>query len=180
MSASVRKIQMTAPYKEETVTVPAVITALLIVMIAVPLVLWIIKINDAGTRAASRVKYEALIAEVENDSRMVNAFLSDNAAELEAIRIARQAPVVTLIVPEVVIVDERENQTVQPLNVELDGIYWSVRNPLAGMNGEMYSVGDVIQGYEIVQIDKLSVRFIAPDGSPVVKEMYEDLLNSQK
>lgn len=180
MGSMVRDIQVTAPYKEETVKLPAVLTVLLLVLIAVPLVLWIIRINDAGTRAANGARYNALIAEVDQGIRTVNAFLSDNAEELEALRAAREAPVVTLVVPEVATLEEQQSRHVQPLDVELEGIYWSARNPLAGINGETYRVGDVIQGYEIVQIDKLSVRFQGPDGTLVVKEMYEGLFNNRK
>ncbi|QBG46123.1 hypothetical protein EGM51_01355 [Verrucomicrobia bacterium S94] len=179
MGIRVQDIPENAPYKEETIKVPVVLAVLLVVLIAVPLVLWIIRINEAGTRAASGARYDALIAEVNQGIRTVNAFLTDNEEELAAIRAARERSVVTLVVPEVVMMEEQQNRTIPPLDVELKGIYWRAREPLAGINGELYGVGDVIQGYEIVQIDELSVRFRGPDGTLVVKEIYDGPFNNR-
>jgi hypothetical protein len=110
----------------------------------------------------------------------VDALLRNDAEELEAMRQAQQSQVVTLIVPEVVIVEEKKNpEKISPLKVNLDGIYWNAKNPLISIGDETYRVGDVIQGYEIVRINKTTVQFRAPDGSLIVKDMYENLLNKK-
>jgi hypothetical protein len=167
-------------YKEESVKIPAAVTVALLILICAPLVLWIIRINAEGIQATNTAKYDALVSKVENDVRTVDALLRNDAEELEAMRQAQQSQVVTLIVPEVVIVEEKKNpEKISPLKVNLDGIYWNAKNPLISIGDETYRVGDVIQGYEIVRINKTTVQFRAPDGSLVVKDMYENLLNKK-
>jgi hypothetical protein len=168
------------PYKEESVKIPAVVTVVLLVLICVPLVLWILRINEEGSRATNTAKYDAMVLKVKKDVLTVDALLRNDAAELEAMRVAKQAQVVTLIVPEVVIVEEKkEPEKVGVLKVSIDGIYWSPKNPLVSIGDETYRTGDVVQGYEIVRINKTTVHFQAPDGSVVVQDIYENLLNKK-
>jgi hypothetical protein len=167
-------------YKEESVKIPVAIAVLLVILISVPMVLWILKINDEGTRSADVTSYETLIRKVNQDVRTVRAYMSNDAAELESIRNSQKNMVVTLIVPEVVIIDEKKEQTIQPLKADLDGIYWSPSNPLVSINDETYRIGDIIQGYEIIKIDKTVVHFQASDGTIVLKDMYGDLLKGSK
>ncbi len=177
MSTKIKPIKVSTPYKEESVKIPSAITLIIIVLLTVPLAMWIIKINDEGTRAANVARYNTLIATVDHDVRTVRALLGNDAEELAAIREARKTATVTLIVPEVVILEQKtDGQNVAPLKVTLDGVYWSPSNPLASIDGETYRVGDVIQGYEIVRIDKTSVQFQSSDGTIVKKDMYDDLL----
>lgn len=179
MSTSIKKISVSTPYKEESVRVPVIITIIILALIITPLVLWIMRIDDAGTRAANVSKFDSLIGSVQQDVRAVRAFLDNNTDELEAMRNAQQEQVVTLIVPEVIIVDEQKEQRIDPLKVDLEGIYWSPNNPLVSINEETYRVGDIIQGYEIIQIGKMAVLFQSPDGTVIEKDMYGDLLNGK-
>jgi len=177
MSTTIKQIKIAAPYKEESVKIPSMITLIIVALFSIPLVMWIIKINDEGTRAANVARYNTLISTVDQDARTVRALLDNDADELAAIRDARDSATVTLIVPEVVIVEEKtDGQQVMPLTVTLDGVYWSPKNPLASIDGETYRVGDIIQGYEIVSIGKTSVQFQSSSGIIVVKDLYEGLL----
>ncbi|MDF7808433.1 hypothetical protein P4E94_13345 [Pontiellaceae bacterium B12219] len=164
------------PYKEESIKIPAGVTVVLLVLICIPLLLWILRINEEGARATNTAKYDAMVAKVQNDAQTVDALLRNDAAELEAMRAAKEA--VTLIVPEIVIVEEKkEPEKIGALKVNIDGIYWSPKNPLVSIGDETYRIGDVVQGYEIVRINKTTVHFQAPDGTLVVQDMYEDLLH---
>lgn len=169
-------------YREEDIRIPVMVTIVVLLVVAAPLVSWILKINKEGIRSTDITKYNNLIETVAGDVKTVDAMLRNDAAELAAITSTRKAPSVTLIVPEVVIVEERANKRTEasPLKIHLEGIYWSPANPLVGIGGETYRVGDVIQGYEIVKIGKTSVQFQHGDGTIVVKDMYENLLHSQK
>ncbi len=181
MSAKIKKISVATPYREETIRIPVLITILAVALITVPLVMWILKINNEGTRSANVARFDSLIASVNKDVRTVRALLGNDAAELAAMRDARNAAVVTLIVPEVVIVEENSrDQNIKPLQVEMDGIYWSPSKPLVSLNGDTYRVGDIIQGYEIISIGKTAVHFQAADGTEVVKDMYDDLLKGSR
>lgn len=181
MSADIRKISLPAAYKEETVKVPAAIALLLIILITVPLILWILRINDDGTRSANVSNYEALIEKVGTDVKTVEALLRDDADELESILNARKKRVVTLIVPDVVIVEEeQETSSDQALKASVDGIYWSASNPLVSINGETYRQGEIIQGYKILKVGKTIVDFEGPDGTIVTIDMYGDLLKGSK
>jgi hypothetical protein len=171
--------EMVTPYHEENIRVPLVVTILILVMVAAPLVYWILKINEEGTRSTNVSKYNVLLAAVGTDLKTVDAMVRNDADELAAINAASKKQKVTLIVPEVVIVEDRKEAPKKQqgtLAAELEGIYWSPNNPLAGINGETYRVGDKIQGYEIVRIGKTSVQFQGEDGTIVVLDMYDDLL----
>ncbi|MDH3981998.1 MAG: hypothetical protein OES84_03760, partial [Kiritimatiellaceae bacterium] len=155
-----------AEYREESIKVPVVVTVVVVLLIVAPLIYWILQINAFGIRAADTTKYDALVQVVDSDVQTVDAMLRNDTAELEAILAARKTPVVTLVVPEIVIVDEKTsdpNRTA-PLKGELEGIYWSAERPLVGIAGDIYRVGDKVQGYEVVQISKRSAQFRAEDG----------------
>lgn len=165
------------PYREETAKVPVAITLLTLILVAAPLVYWIYHINREGAKANDVSQYNVLVQAVANNVRTVDAMLRNDAEELAAINASAKKPVVTLIVPEVVIVEEQKVSGKQaPLKVKLDGISWTKTNPVAIIDGETYFVGDTVQGYEIVRIGKTSVQFQATDGTIVVMDMYEDLL----
>ncbi len=164
-------------YQEESVKVPFFVTLVVLALVSAPIVYWMMKINDEGSRSANFSNYDALVEVVNNDVRMVDAMLRNDAEALSAIRSSRGAPMVTLIVPDVVIVQEkRSGNSPEALKVTLEGIYWNPVTPLVGMNGETYRVGDVIQGYEITRIGKTSVQFQGPDGSIEKRGMYDGLL----
>lgn len=177
MSASkLKHISVSVPYKEEGALVPAGIALLLTILISVPLVIWIMNINEIGIQTANVDKFEQLIVKVDADAKTVDAILHNDAEALARIRADQANQVVTLIVPEVVIVEQNEGaKTVGELRVKIDGIYWSASNPLVGINGDTYRVGDVIQGYEILRIGKSIVQFQSPDGTIVVKDMNASL-----
>ena len=169
------------PYAEESVKVPALITVVVLALIAAPLGYWIYQINTAGEKSTNVERFYGLVDAVEKNVLTVTAMINNDAEALAAINASRKEPVVTLIVPEVVIVDEKKPaQGTGPLKIEMDGIYWSSARPLVSINGETYGVGDVIQGYEITRIGKTSVQFQAPDGTIEVKDMYENLLEKSK
>ena len=179
--ANAMKIVIFEEYREESVKVPALITMVVLLLISAPLIFWLTKINEKGLKLADISRYDNLVAMVESDTRAVSAILNNDAAELAAINAARKSPVVTLIIPEVVIQDEKKpKEGVGPLNIDLEGVYWNSANPLVGIGGETYRSGDVIQGYEITHIGKTSVQFQAPDGTILVKDMYENLLYKAK
>lgn len=175
-------MELSESYREESVRAPVLITLLVLVLAAAPLVWWIFRINEEGRKSTDISKYNVLVNVVADNVKTVDALLRNDAEELAAIRSAAKQPVVKLIVPDVVIVEEKQQRpdASKPLKVSIDGIYWSSANPLAGINGETYRVGDTIQGYEIVQIDKTSIRFQAADGTIVVMDIYDDLLQSEK
>ncbi len=171
-----------AKYHEESAKIPILSTAVILLLIAAPFIVWIVKINNDGAKANNVSKYENLAQLVASDVRMVDAMLRNDAAALAAMYAGRKIPVVTLIVPEVVIVENRKDEPakVTELNVELEGIYWSPANPLVGIGGETYRIGDMIRGYEIIRIGKTMVQFQSSDGTIVVKDMYENLLQNNR
>lgn len=174
---SIQKIVLGEVYSEESVKRPALITLAVLVLLTIPLGLWILSINKEGAQSNDVGRYVALMEEVSIDVKTVAALSMNDTDTLAAIDAFRNNQSVTLIVPEIVIVEEEKTPNViSPLNIELSGIYWSPNNPLAGINGETYGVGEQIQGYEITRIEKTTVHFKANDGSIVVKDMDEILL----
>ena len=164
-------------YREETVRMPAVLTLLLVTLIAAPLVYWMIQINQEGTRTANVSQYTVLVEALDSNVKTVDALLRDDTEELAAIREASKNEEVPLLVSNIIIIEE-ELETPKPkesLDVKLDGIYWSPSNPLVGLNGDTYRIGDKIQNYEIIQIGKSKVRLHGPDGEIVIMDMNENL-----
>lgn len=180
-SQRINHINVLVDYKEESVRLPAALTILLLILVTTPLVLWVLNVNKLGLQTADIGGISIVVEKVEADVKMVDAMLRNDADALAAIRDAQNAPVVTLIVPEVVILEEG-NPSGSPakLNVQLDGIYWSPSNPLVSINKETYRVGDIVQGHEIVSIGKTSVQLQSSDGTIIVKDMYENLLSGER
>ncbi|WP_372846102.1 hypothetical protein [Pontiella sp.] len=175
-------IDVSIPYREETVKIPAIISIVAVLLVAAPLVFWIYTINAEGAKSTDIARYEHLIASVKNDAAAVDAMLRNDAVELARINAMRKKPVVTLVVPEVVIVEEKKGSSNSQdlLSAELEGIFWHPSNPLACINGDTYRIGDKVQGYEIVRIGKESVRFKALDGTITQLNMYENLFKKKK
>jgi hypothetical protein len=175
-------IDVSVPYREETVKIPAIITVVVLLLLAAPLVFWIYSINVKVAKSTDIARYEKLIASVKTDVRAVDAMLRDDSVELARINALRKKPVVTLVVPEVVIVEEKNapSKSQDVLTAELEGIFWHPRNPLACIDGNTYRIGDTVQGHEIVMIGKEFVRFKALDGTITKLSMYENLFKKKK
>jgi len=57
--------------------------------------------------------------------------------------------------------------------IHLQSMYWVPVNPLVGIDGELYSVGDKFDDFEIVRITRTNVVFRCPEQKAVVKQMTE-------
>jgi hypothetical protein len=171
-------MDLDAEYREESAKLPLVIAVLAVLLVAAPFIATILRINDEGAQAAVVTKYNGLIEIVTSDLGAADSMLH----EQDRVNAGRQGGVVKLIVPEVVLIDEKSlnPDADDPLNIELDAIYWSPANPIVGINGETYHVGEKVQGYEIIEIGKTSVRFKSKQGNIVVKDFYENLLYSTR
>ena len=176
-----KEVDLSAEYHEETVHVPVIITILVILLIAIPFSLWIYNIDEAGKLSSNVSEFELMAATIDSDVKSVTKILRTDAREMQALDATRKAGTVRLIIPEVVIVENRKTNSDADgeLNIEIDGIYWSPANPLVTIGGETYRVGDMIQGHEIVKIGKRSVTFKRKDGKLVEKDIYEDLLQTR-
>ena len=164
-------IKQNVEYREESPKLPVVVLVATLVLVAAPLVWAILKIDAEGSKAADISKYTALIQTVGTDVGTVKAMLSSGSVDLDA-----KERKVTLIVPELVLVDEaKPADSLSPLKINMKGIYWNPTNPLVDIDNETYYVGDEIQGYTIVKIDKTAVHFKGKDGKIVVKDFYENL-----
>lgn len=164
-------------YREETVRGPVLLTLLLVVLIAAPLVYWMFLLNREGTRTADVSQYTVLVEALDSNVTTVDAMLRNDLEEVAAINEASKNNMVKLIVPDFVIIED-EPQAPKPKEqfaVKLDGIYWSASNPLVGLNGETYRVGDTVQNFEIIQIGKSKVRFHGPDDEIVIMDINESL-----
>ncbi|HEY5653689.1 MAG TPA: hypothetical protein VIR63_04900 [Pontiella sp.] len=164
-------------YQEEGLKVPVVIVMVVLCLIITPLGYWIYKTDQQGSQSSNAEKYDSIVRVVEADVAYVKEVLKGDKEEMKDFLEAKNSPIVALKVPETGS-NEVSNMPGNPkvLNVSMEGIYWSSDNPLVGLGGETYRVGDKVQGYEITYIGKTSVEFKAPDGSKLVKEMYESLL----
>lgn len=173
-------VDFDAEYCEETVKVPLLTMVVVVLLISAPLVWMIMRINEAGTRATSVSEYSALVEIVNYDVTEVSSMLSGNSEVV--VKLDQGKPVVTLVVPELVLIDEGNiaPQANLPLDVQLDAIYWHSVNPIVGIGKETYQIGDSFQGYEIVKIGKTDVHFKGKNGKIVVKDFYENLFQSKK
>jgi len=158
-------------YREESARIPFMVMAVLVLAIEVSLGWLIFKIDTEGVHDANVSKYNALIQSVFADTRDVGIILKNGSLDT----VTRKKRTVTLVVPEVVLVDEKPKAQA-PLSIKLKGIYWHPTRPLVDIDGKTYRVGDTIQGYTITKIDKRTVQFKAKDGDVVVKDFYEGLL----
>ncbi len=157
-------------YHEESAKWPVLILGVVLVLAITPWVWTLSKINYAGSKSADISKYTALIQFASADIDAVKYALASRSTKQ-----AIQKRSVTLIVPELVVIDEVKLGTLSPLQIKMNGIYWNPSNPLVGINSETYGVGDKVQGYVIVKIGKTAVHFKAKDGTIVVKDFYENL-----
>lgn len=163
-------------YREQAIHFPIAVMVIALLLVCAPSLFWIHRVNAQGNSKNSVVHYHALLDLVAADIRAVDALMRDDATALAALDATRKAPVVRLIVPDVVIVGEKvPEKEVSPLRSVLEAIYWNKTNPLATLDGETYRVGDSLQGYEIVAINKSTVHFKGGDGKVVVKDIDEDL-----
>ncbi|MDF7824474.1 hypothetical protein P4B35_10660 [Pontiellaceae bacterium B12227] len=164
-------------YREETIRLPAVLTLLLVALIAAPLVYWMVQINREGTRTSNVSQYTVLVDALDSNVKTVDAMLRNDTEELAAALEASRNDIVTMIVPEIIIIEDEPEPSApkETFDVKLDGIYWSPSNPLVGLSGETYRVGDRVQGYEIIQIGKSKVRLHGPDDEIVIMDMNEKL-----
>lgn len=164
-------------YREQSIHFPIAVMVVALLLVCAPSLFWIHRVNVQGNSENSVVHYHALLDLVATDILAVDALMRDDASALAALDATRKAPVVRLIVPDVVIVEEKKvpEKEVSPLRSVLEAIYWNKTNPLATLDGETYRVGDSLQGYEIVAINKSTVLFKGGDGKVVVKDIDEDL-----
>lgn len=164
-------------YHEESIKVPVIITVVVLLLTSLPLTSWILNINREGTLAADVTNYQELIRRAADDVRVVDILMRNDNEALALIRQSSQILDVDVIAPSVTITakpKQKDRMAVQ-LNVKLEGIYWSAANPLVGINGETYGVGDVIQDHTIIEIGKTAVMFEGGDGIIIEKNIYEDL-----
>lgn len=59
--------------------------------------------------------------------------------------------------------------------LKLSAIYWNPSDPLVTINDENYRVGDIVNGYKILEIRKTEVLFINSQGEKSVKQFYDYL-----
>lgn len=174
VSAQKDGLDLDVQYREESALVPLAIAVVASLLILLPAIWMISLINREGKQGAVVTKYETLVQGVRGDVDVVDTILVEGG--LESVLAGRSGKV-RLIVPDVVLVDEvsEDPNAVKPLKIKLEGIYWSPTRPIVGIQGETYNVGDMIQGYEIVEIGKDDVHFKDKNGEVVVKGMYENL-----
>ena len=168
------------PYREESLGPPLLTLVVLLASIATPLVLAVLRIEANGKKGADITKYHALVQQVGSNVRSIDRLLASEAAGMTAIAEARKNPKVQLIVPDVVIVDEQESPNGNRLNVGMKGIYWHPVNPLVDIGDKTYRVGDVYEKHTIVKITRRTVHFEDRFGNIVVKDFYENLLESEE
>jgi len=54
--------------------------------------------------------------------------------------------------------------TIDPNKLKVQGIIWGTKMPQAIINDKVYIVGDLIEGAEILSIDKQGIKLISADG----------------
>jgi len=177
MSAKAKtpRVELPAAYRELPVGPPAAAAALVLLLLCAPSLFWMHRTNAQNARGNDVADFHALRDAVGADIRTVDALLRDDAAALAALEAARKAPVVRLITPEVVVIEEKRPVEPPSLKGKLEAIYWSPANPLATIDGETYRVGDTLQGFEIVAIEKSTVHLKGGDGKVVVKDIDEEI-----
>lgn len=156
----------------ETPVKPAIYTMLIIVAaVAVPLGWLNQKIGAEGFEVADTTQYRNLVAVVDGDVKEIQRMLDSEQIELN------EAPVVTLIVPDIMPTNRSEaaTQGSKTFKIKLSGIYWSPTDPIATINGETCHVGDLVQAHRIIEIRKTEVVFEDPMGEKIVKYFYDYL-----
>lgn len=166
-----------AVYAEESPRLPALFALALTLLVAALLAYWIVQVNRQGRRDTNLAAYRQLVQAMQADATEVDAILRNDAEALSGLA-ANRKRVATLIVPEVVIVDEpkpAEPAGAKAFEAEITGIYWNPSQPLVGIGGETYRVGERVDGYEIVRIGKSKVQLQSEDGTLVIKDMDDDV-----
>jgi hypothetical protein len=172
---------LTVPeYREEPVKPAIYIMLVVVTLIAAPLGWLNQKIGTEGFKAADTVSYQNLISEVRRDVRTVERILNNELVD-EKVLIGATVPVVTLIIPDIgpTNAEESVGQNTN-FEIELSGIYWSTRDPIATLDGENYHVGEMIKGHKITEIRKTEVVFESPMGEKIVIYFYEYLPKLRK
>ncbi|MBN2161378.1 MAG: hypothetical protein JXR25_00325 [Pontiellaceae bacterium] len=159
-------------YEEVSLKLPLIILVLSLVLTGGPLAWGLVKVNEDGEASIGVSKYLTLADGAAKNIALVKNALQGRKEESQQVK-----DVVTLVVPEVVIVEAEKTEVKgpKPLDVEIHGIYFSRNMPLVDLDGQTYRVGDSVQGYRITKISETSVHFIGPDNKAVVRDMYEDL-----
>ena len=173
--------QMHQEYREESVKPALVVMLIAVTLISLALLWTIRKIGEEGQRSADISRYNDLASIVEANVSSVRTILANDVVD-EKLLASVAAPVVSLITPDIAPTNFREaaNQDPMKLNVKLNAIYWSTRDPLATIDGESYRTGEIVKGHKIVEIRKTEVVFLSPMGETIVKYFYEYLDKSKK
>ena len=164
-----------AGYSEERPRLAIIITFAAVVLVGMPLGLFNRKIANDGSRSADVSSYTALTAQVNGTVTVVRDILEKGIVSDVAL-IGMASPTVKLIVPDVSPSNMKEaaGQNGNKLDINLTGIYLS-RNPIVGIDGEHYRVGDKVHGHTIMEIRETEVVFRSPLGEKVVEYFYEYL-----
>jgi len=120
-----------AVYAEESPRLPALFALALALLVAAPLAHWIVRVNRQGARDTNLAAYRQLVQAMQTDAAEVDAILHNDDEALAALGASRK-PVVTLIVPEVVIVDEpkpSEPAEAEPFKAEINVYTTTPPNP---------------------------------------------------
>ena len=167
-------------YREVQVK-PAVYTMLIVVAaVAAPLGWLNQKIGAEGFEVADTTQYQNLVAAVGRDVNTVEQMLNHELVDERELK-GGMAPVITLITPDIMPTNMGEAaQDNGRFKIELSGIYWSAKDPIATINGENYHIGEAIQGHRIVEIRKTEVVFEDPMGDKIVKYFYDYLGKPKK
>jgi len=168
-------------YHEERFVFPIGITLFVVILLGVLLGLWGRWDDQAVMMQADLAEYEFVEQSVSVDLQSIQSMRQHDASTIEDIHAAMRGQPVTLVIPDVVIVEKSATgASPSPLTVEVDGIFWNQENPLVTLGGETFRVGDLVQEYEIVRIGKTAVFFRDRDGNTVEKDIYENLLKPGK
>jgi hypothetical protein len=167
-------------YREETVTSSIYVLLVALVVVAAPLGWLTHRIGAEGLKAADVSRYSSLTVQVAQKVKVAQAMLEQESMD-EAVVAEIVAPSVRLITPDIAPtnIEEVAMQDPEKLDIELNAIYWSPRDPLVTIDDESYRVGDKIKGYTIVEIRKTEVIFKSPLGETVIKYFYEYLDQSK-
>jgi hypothetical protein len=163
-------------YREVAVK-PAVYTMLAVVIAAALPLGWLnLRIGEEGSKIADTTRYSELVAVVNRDLKTVQNMIASARVDERSLK-GSLAPAVTLITPDILPtnLDEASRQDASKFNIELNGIYWSPVDPIVTINDENYKVGDLVQGYRILEIRKTEVVFEDPMGEPIIKYFYDYL-----
>ena len=161
---------------------PSIYTMLIVVVVVATPLGWLNqKIGAEGFRIADTTRFQNLVAVVGEDVKTVQRMLDNELVDKKELTGA-MAPVDTLITPDIMPTNmgEAEQQEPSMFKIELNGIYWSVHDPIVTINDENYHTGEVIQGHTIIEIRRTEVVFEDPMGDRLVKYFYDYLDKPRK